>query len=181
MVTAGGSVGIDFTGVPGGAIAGTVTDNSSAPLSTISVEVYSPNGVLAGSATTTATGAYRIGGLAPGTDYARTVNTRGYVDKVYDNVSCGSCSVLTGTAITVTASGTTTANFALGTGVSVGGTVRTDFNVPLAGTSVSLFTSTGTLVCARDRERSWRLHDDARARFLPRPDGSEARIHPEAL
>ena len=148
VVVAAGAArsGIDFTGIAAGAIAGTVTDNAPAPLSTITVEVYASDGALAGTATTTATGAFRIGGLAPGTYYARTVNTRGYVDEIYDNMPCASCSVLTGTAITVAASATTTANFALGAGVAVGGTVRTDLGAPLAGTGVSLFTSTGTQV-----------------------------------
>lgn len=147
VVTAGAAVrNVNFTGVSGGAIAGTVKDSALAPLSTITVEAYAATGALAGSATTSFTGAYRIGALAPGTYYLRTLNSRGYVDEVFDNLTCGNCSVLTGTPVTVAASSTATADFGLASGVPVGGTIRSDFGDPLGGTGVSFFTSAGALV-----------------------------------
>lgn len=146
VVVRGGAetTNVNFAGVTGGTIAGTVRDESSAPLSTITVEVYTATGTLAAAVSTSFAGAYRTGALASGTYYVRTVNLRGYADEAFDNIACAGCGVLGGTAVTVAASATTTVNFALAPGVPVGGIVKDSLNNPLEGTSVSLFTSSGT-------------------------------------
>ena len=146
VVTAGGTSSASFTGIAGGTIAGAVTDDSLAGLSTIDVEVYNQGGALVATATTNALGTYRVTALAPGSHYVRTVNTRGYADEIYDNLACAGCSVFTGAPLNVPANDTIAANFSLSAGVNVGGIVRADLGGPLPGTSVSLFSSTGTLV-----------------------------------
>ena len=147
VVSAGATVpGISFSSAAAGTIAGAVTDNALAGLSTIGIEVYNQAGVLVATTTTNGIGTYRVSALAPGSHFVRTVNARGYVDEIYDDLACAGCSVLTGAPVVVPANDTIAANFSLSAGVAVGGTVRADGGGPLLGTSVSLFSSTGTLV-----------------------------------
>jgi hypothetical protein len=105
--------GVDFTLSPGaGSISGTVTDAvTSAVLPAVAVQIYAPDGTFVKSANTNLTGAFSIGGLTPGTYYARTAVIAGslYADQVFDGKVCGkSCAVTTGTAIVVAPSATRT-------------------------------------------------------------------------
>src|SRR5262249_34064527 len=72
------------------------------------------------------TGQYAITGLQAGNYFARTTNSAGYLDRLYDAIACATdCTVTSGTPITMTNGGTALANFQLadntpqGTNVSV--------------------------------------------------------------
>ena len=119
-VTAGTTTtGINFGLTTSGSISGTVTDASSgAVLAGAGVAVYNSSGGFGGYFTTNASGVYTAGGLATGSYYVRTSNALGYVDELYDNLTCAglSCSVTTGTPVSVTTGATTSGiDFALGT------------------------------------------------------------------
>ena len=86
------TTGIDFTLEVGGSIAGTITDDSGAPLAGILARVHMVNGSVIVSGATDANGRYRTTrGLAAGTYYVTTFNLVGLMDEVYDNLSCTSC------------------------------------------------------------------------------------------
>ena len=136
----------------GGRISGTVTDAAtSAPLPNVVVFIFNSNGTLVNSLTNNAAGGYvTLSNLPPGTYFAKTVNSLGYTDKLFNNIQCplGNCAVTSGTAISVAANATATGvNFALAKGGSITGTV-TDAatNAPLSGVTVKFFNSSGTEV-----------------------------------
>jgi hypothetical protein len=108
---------------------------TSAPLSTIEVQLLNAAGTPVGTASTDTLGAYRISGIAPGTYYARTSNLRGFIDVRYDNVACAGCDPSGGKAITVGTTDVTGIDFTLLAGVLVRGTVTVDggprANVPV--------------------------------------------------
>ena len=108
--------------VTAGALSGTVRDaNTLAPLAS-GVAVFSADGTLVKTATANANGLFAILGLPAGTYYARTTNTFGYRDKIFNNATfCDpSCHVTDGSAITVTAgSETTGVNFDLVAGLEL--------------------------------------------------------------
>ncbi len=142
------TTGINFALALGGRISGTVTDvSTSLPLGGVPVRVYNALGSSMGTATTNASGVYTASmGLPAGTYYARTFNTLGYVDELYDNIPCP-CTVTGGAPIAVTAGVTTTGiDFALAVGGRVSGTV-TDAatTLPLSGVSVRIHNSAGTV------------------------------------
>ena len=116
-VTAGATESnINFDLVPGGRIAGTVTDLSTgARLANVAVQIYNANGMLLDSVLTNSSGNYTWGsGLPSGTYFARTSNSLGYTDILYSNIACIACDVTTGTGIPVTSPNTTNnINFAL--------------------------------------------------------------------
>ena len=150
-VTAGSTtVNINFALAPGGRVSGRVIDSTtSAALTNILVDVYSSNGSFAASGVTDASGNYTTStGLLTGTYYARTFNSLGYINGLYNNSVCLSCKVTTGTAIAVTAGATTgNINFALAVGGRVGGRV-TDAGTggALAAVTVQIFNSGGSVV-----------------------------------
>ncbi len=154
-VTAGAtSGGIDFALAPGGRISGTATDASSGlPLGSISVGIYSSSGTNLTSGFTNASGVYTSsGGLPTGTYYARTSNSLGYLDELYDNISCpgGTCTASSGTPIDVTVGATTNGiNFALASGGRISGMV-TDAatGLPLLSVQVRIYNSAGTQVAS---------------------------------
>ena len=93
-----GPIAFDFgPAVTSARVSGTVRDAAgAAPLSTITVELYSPLGRLLGTATSDLAGHYVIRDpnsfatpftIAPGSYYLRTRNNRGYVDEVYPDAS----------------------------------------------------------------------------------------------
>jgi len=59
------------------------------------VSVYNAGGNLLSSATTDVSGGYAIAGLAPASYFARTANSMGYIDEVYQDRPC--CTVTAGT------------------------------------------------------------------------------------
>src|SRR5436190_22648074 len=68
---------------------------------------------------------YSSSGLPAGTYFARTFNSLGFVDQLYNGITCISCfPVTTGTPISVTVGSTTgNINFALAVGGRISGTV----------------------------------------------------------
>ena len=88
---------------PSQRVSGTVRNVvGNTPLSTIGVELYTDAGRRGGSAVTDLFGNYSISSVVPGTYFLRTVNDRGFVDRLYSDVECASCDVRNGTPITVT-------------------------------------------------------------------------------
>ncbi|HJQ68390.1 MAG TPA: carboxypeptidase regulatory-like domain-containing protein [Blastocatellia bacterium] len=150
-VTAGATTtGINFALVQGGVISGTVTDSTtSAPIANVNVQIFNSSGGGIGSVNSDGSGNYSFGGLTSGTYFARTNNSLGYINEVYNNITCVvNCDVTAGTPITVTA-GTTTSgiNFALAPGGRISGTVTDSAtSAPLSGISVQVFDSAGFLV-----------------------------------
>jgi hypothetical protein len=118
--------GIDFTTLPSRSIRGTVRSSSSSPLSTITVEVFSQNGAVLGTAITRADGTYVFPAVNPGVYYARTANRRGFVDVLYGNEPCPGCDPLRGNPIVVGSSADTGGiDFSLEPGSVVAGTLTT--------------------------------------------------------
>ena len=150
-VTAGATTsGIDFGLSAGGRISGTVTDAATgAPLSGVTVRVYTETGTSLGSAFTDASGVYLTSqGLPTGSYRVRTSSSLGYLDEAYVNIPCLNCSSTTGTLVAVTAGATTAGiNFALAAGGRISGTV-TDAatGAPLSGVEVDISTESGSYV-----------------------------------
>ena len=89
------------------------------------VDVYDAAGNYVTYAFSDASGTYvSEDGLPAGTYYARTWNSLGMIDELWDNITCLECDVTTGTPIAVTV-GTTTPgiDFALAQGGLIAGTV----------------------------------------------------------
>ena len=106
--------GKDFALTRGGRISGTIlAAGTSAPV-TAAVRIYSATGAEVSMASANTTGVYATDtGLRPGTYYAVTHNTKGYIDEIYDDIPCGDkCdgpdAVVRGTPIVVTAGATVT-------------------------------------------------------------------------
>ena len=138
-----------------GTFSGTITDiNTSAPLANFTVRIYDSNGSVFASGTTNAAGIYTSPMLAAGTYYAKTTNSLGYLEELYDNIACDrSCSITSGTPISVTAGATTSGiNFALAKGGHISGRVTDaatgepleDIRVLIYNPSISLFLSATT-------------------------------------
>ena len=176
-VTAGATTaGINFGLAAGGRITGTVTDAATgAPLSGVTVRVYTDAGSQLNSVSTNASGVYlTTQGLPTGNYRVRTSNVLGYFDEAYDNIPCLNCSSTTGTAVAVTAGATTSGiDFGLAAGGRITGTV-TDAatGAPLSGVTVRVYTETGTSLNSVSTNASGVYLTDARAphRQLPRAD-----------
>jgi alpha-tubulin suppressor-like RCC1 family protein/uncharacterized surface anchored protein len=142
--------GIDFALTPAGSISGTVTDaGSGAPLSGVTVTIYSAAGTSIGSATTNPSGAFTRTGLAPGTYYVRTSNSLGYIDELYSDLPCpvGTCPPFAAGASVAVTAGTATSDisFALALGGTVTGSVTdATSGAPLANVSVTVYTASGS-------------------------------------
>jgi hypothetical protein len=152
-VTAGATTsGIDFGLMARGRIAGTVRDTATGlPLPGVRVAIYYSAGYFAAYAYSRETGAWATDvSLLPGTYYARTDDTPGYVDELYDDVACpdDTCPVTTGQPIGVTAAATTTGiDFALGRGGQIGGTVKdASTGLPLSYVDVRIYNASGSHV-----------------------------------
>jgi hypothetical protein len=158
ITTGATTSGIDFALVKGGRISGIVTDAAtSAPLNTVGVQIYNSSGAFVTSGATNSSGIYTSGtGLPTGTYYARTFNSQGYVDELYDNITCLNCNVTTGTPISVTAGATTSGiGFALTAGARISGTVTDAVTTaPIANVSVRIFNSSGNQVASVNTDAS---------------------------
>jgi hypothetical protein len=65
------------------------------------VDFYASTGTFVTNTTTTASGAYQVS-MAAGTYYARTSNSQGYVDQLFNGVPCATvCTLTSGTPISV--------------------------------------------------------------------------------
>ncbi len=108
--------GINFALGAGGRISGTVTNAvTTNPLTSMPVQIYNATGGLVTTGFTDCAGNYiSNSGLPTGTYYARTSNTQGFGDVLYDNIPCANCDPVTGNTIAVTTGLTTPSiNFAL--------------------------------------------------------------------
>lgn len=110
FVTAGSTTsGINLALSPGGRISGTVTNAAtSAPLKQVMVEIFNSSGALVTTGATDCSGNYvSQAGMPTGTYFARTTNSRKFIDKLYNNINCALCDPTTGTPISVTSGQTT--------------------------------------------------------------------------
>jgi 5-hydroxyisourate hydrolase-like protein (transthyretin family) len=137
----------DFALAQGGSIAGTVTNSGGTPLSGVSVVIYDGNNSSVGSAQTTGSGTYSVGGLPTGTYYAKTTNSLGYINELYNDVVCLTCGVVGGTGIPVTIGQPTNGvNFVLAQGASIAGTITDASNQPIGFMFAQIYTSNGQFV-----------------------------------
>jgi hypothetical protein len=147
-VTAGTTItNIDFALASGGRISGRATAAAtSAPIADLAVQIFNAAGTLVTSGYTDASGNYTSGaGLPTGSYFARTLNSVGFVDQLYNNIACASCSVTTGTPVAVTSPTTTgSINFVLVTTASIPTLTIADASVTEgnSGTANALFTVT---------------------------------------
>jgi hypothetical protein len=142
---------INFALHAGGTITGTVTNaTTSAPVAGVTVEFYSRSGASPWwSATTDAQGGYISPTLPSGSYFVRAnpPTASGLIPQLYDSLPClgGSCSVRSGTGVSVTTSSATpNINFALEAGYIVSGRISGDAGAGLSGASVLIRLVTGT-------------------------------------
>lgn len=158
VIAAAGTVsGVNFDLEAGGRISGTVTDGA-LPIPGVSVSIVDPSGLTAAIGTTNALGEYISGaGLPAGNYYVRTSNSLGYVNELYDNISCATgCSLATGATVTVAPGATTpNINFALSVGGRASGQV-TDVvsGSPIQGVSVQVYDAAGRSVAFASTDAS---------------------------
>jgi hypothetical protein len=136
---------LSFTGPDSRRVSGTVRDTLNAPLSTITVELYTDAGRLVGTAVTDLLGNYSIASVFPGTHFLRTRNDRGYVDAIFTNTTCASCDVRTGTPVVVAAADVTGIDFTLALGGVLSGQVIDTSGLVVGGVPVSVFNPAGVL------------------------------------
>jgi hypothetical protein len=159
-VTAGSTTGgINFALARGGRIGSTVTDAATGqPLEGVEVSIHDASGRRVTGGATDGSGAFAsVDALLPGTYYARTSNTLGYGDELYDDIPCpgGACSVTTGTPIVVTAGAAASIAFALEAGGRIGGAVTdSGTGLPVAGARVRVYDSAGAAVASASTDSS---------------------------
>jgi hypothetical protein len=140
---------INFSLSRGGMIAGAVRDAATGLGVPVAVQIYTASGVLAKTAETNTVGGYTVGGLPPGTYYARTSAASDvfYQDELYSGVSCRSgCSVTSGTFIEVLSGHVSNGvDFALSSGAGgISGTITdAKTGAPVPGVSVQIYSSAG--------------------------------------
>lgn len=151
VVTSGSTVSnINLALQKGGSIIGKVIDaGNSQPLSGVTVRILDSSGGFVTTGTTNGSGIYTSTvGLPTGVYLARTSNSLGYVEQLYQNIQCAGCSVTTGTSIPVVVGSQTTAiDFALSKGGTISGTVIDAIShLPLESVSVTLYDGGGRAV-----------------------------------
>jgi hypothetical protein len=119
-------------------------------LSSITVELIANAGTVVASASTDLRGAFRFPKVPAGTYFARTRNTRGFVDELYSELSCPTCDPRNGTPIVVASSAVSNIDFTLAPSGVVAGLATEPSGVVAANIPVALFAPDGTLV-ARTR------------------------------
>jgi hypothetical protein len=164
-VTAGSTAsGINFSLTPGGRISGTVTNAATlAVIPSVQVQILHPIGVVLATTTTNGSGVYTCPvGLTTGSYYVRTnspaspPSATGFINQVYNGVSCQNCNPALGTAVSVTTGSTTTGiNFALTAGGRISGTVIDAVtSAPLQFVSVQIFNSGGGTITSGSTDAS---------------------------
>ena len=142
-ISAGTTTNIDFALDAGGRISGRVTAAAGgAGLADVLVDIYDGSHQWMTNGYSDASGNYTsFGGLSTGSYYARTRNSGGYINELFDDITCLNCTVTGGMPIAVMA-GTTTPNidFALDAGGRISGRV-TDAagGAGLAGVAVDIY------------------------------------------
>lgn len=137
--------GIDFSLVPGGGIAGRVTDSIGDPLSALSVEIFNRLGAKVATVNTNSTGDYIARGLSDGRYFVRTRNSRGLIDELYQDLGCtpAPCIVGTGTPIDLAGGIAAGVDFSLAEGSTISGTATDQFGNPLPSGEVVLYGELG--------------------------------------
>src|SRR5205085_1552682 len=106
--------GINFTLSPLAAIVGTVVGADSNPIGGVTVSVFDSSGALVKAVSTSPTGHYTATGLPTGSYFAKSANSAGYGDVLYNAIACAlGCSVTSGSPISTTVGLVATANFQL--------------------------------------------------------------------
>ena len=133
-----------------GTISGTVTDTQTLlPISGISVVIYDVDNNLITIAPTDGSGNFTTAAtLDTGTYYALTSNGQGYLDKLYNNITCTNCLPNGGTPIAVTSGvATTSINFALTPGSKISGNIKDATTMAnLQNITVTVYDSEGNTV-----------------------------------
>ena len=117
-----------------------------AAIANVEVAVYDANGQWMTHGFTDATGNYStLARLPAGTYFARTFTFSVFLDKLYHDISCESCSPTTGTPISVTAGATTSnINFALAEGGRISGVVtQSAGGLAIANVEVDIYSISG--------------------------------------
>ncbi|MCC7008870.1 MAG: carboxypeptidase regulatory-like domain-containing protein, partial [Acidobacteria bacterium] len=118
---------INFALAAGGRISGTVRNaTNNAPIANIGAQIFTSTGVQLSTHNTNGSGVYTTSGLPAGTYYIRTSNSLGFINEVYNDLSCpqAGCTVTNGTPITVTLNNiTSNIDFSLAVGGVISGTV----------------------------------------------------------
>ena len=139
----------NFDLIQGGRISGTVKDAALTALIGVNVQLFNPSTGSTANGTTDGAGVFSIGGLAPGTYYARTSNSIGYINEAYDGgagIPCVfTCNSLTlGAPLVITgATDITGIDFVLDAGARIAGFIEEDGGLPLQGISVSIVDAGG--------------------------------------
>jgi hypothetical protein len=161
-----------------GVISGQVTNAAGgAGMSGVSLQLLDARGAVAGTVTTSATGNYSFSALAAGSYYLVSRGTPGFIDEAFPNTPCpASCNGLNGSTIPVTAGATSGGNnLSLSSGESISGTVRNSLNnLPIAGTTVQVYNSTGVPVAqiATNPSGNYELNNVADGNFFVRTQNS---------
>jgi glucose/arabinose dehydrogenase len=139
LIQYAGSI-VKLSSPPVSTISGTVTDLEGVGLNNVGVAIHDQSGSLVTTALTNSTGHFVAPmDLQSGIYFARTSNTSGYGDELYDNLPCpgGTCNETAGTPIAVTAGSRTTGiDFALAPDGSAG-TVSTRATLNFSGTNTA--------------------------------------------
>ena len=143
-VTVGNTTsGINFVLHKGGNISGFITDEATGtPLQNTHINVYNSQNNWVTNAQTDNSGNYLIYDGLPTGDYFLTAGRSGYVQEVYNNITCIGCDIAaTGDPVHVTVGATTgDIDFALSPGGSLSGTVVDAItSAPLANVQVAVF------------------------------------------
>ncbi|NDY96301.1 carboxypeptidase-like regulatory domain-containing protein [Wenzhouxiangella limi] len=137
--------GIDFSLTFGGGLAGSVTTSDAVPVSSLSVEIYNALGHIVGMRDTDENGDFVLRGLSGGRYFARTRNSRGLIDQVFDGLGCTPLPCVTGLGTPLELDGGLIegVDFTLAAGNSLSGTVTDQFGNPLPTGEVVLYDETG--------------------------------------
>lgn len=144
---------IDFELNEAAVITGKVTDAAtSLPLANVAVHVFFPlTDVPTLIVLTDNEGNYStMNFLRAGSYLARTANSSGYIDELYQEISCAPCALSTGTVISAPAGSTTpNINFTLSPGGNVSGTITdADTSAPIKDVQLTIYDSAGTIIAA---------------------------------
>lgn len=137
---------INFSLDPGGLITGVVSDASTGnPINGVQVIVYDSTGRRVTTASSDATGSYRVfDGLPTGNYFVRTSNSFSFVDELYPDIPCvaGFCQVTGGSTVPVTVGAESQLDFQLNQGAMISGKVTNSAtSLPLQGILLDILDS----------------------------------------
>jgi hypothetical protein len=150
--------GVDLSLSKGGVVTGAVTSSATnAAISGATVTLYDALGTSVNTVTASSSGVWTTSVALPtGLYYARTSNSLGFVNEIYNNVSSPGTSVSalsltrSGTPISVSAGATTSGiNFALDPGGTISGSVTAAATgLPIGGVTVSIYNRAGAFLAS---------------------------------